>query len=257
MVIAGFVVGLVERGVSSSVSEAHESWEWRRTLGSLSVVFLITVLGGVMLSESNEDLRSGIGDDGGEVEVRLGGTCVSLDPVLAAEARDDCGLGGGARVSSRSMSRSDTWLVRRTGSWMGAGGGVNRSAVVCLGDGFLLRIPRGCCTLSLSRSYSSVFFVLNVEGSGNTLASGIAPVCSASSFPASLRCIQVGGLATMADFSFHHLGMPLTNPSSRSFSTLGISCLNLHPIAVQSHSPVLIQCVQCSFLDGSGSMPDG
>jgi len=221
-------------------------------------VFLRTeAFGGTLLSIGDEVLHSMLGDEGGEVEGRLEGICASLDPELATEVRDDSGLGGGAGVSSRSMSRSDTWLARRTGCEAGAGGGVNRPNAAGLGDGLLLRIPRGCCTSSPSRSRSSLFLVRNIEGSGNTLASGIAPSWSASSFAASLRCIQVGGLGPIADFSFHHFGIPLTKPSSRSFSMPGISCLNLHPMAVQSHSPVLIQCVQYSFLDGSGSMPDG
>jgi hypothetical protein len=58
-------------------------------LNCFSAVFFMTALGRVLLSKSNEDLHSGMSDDGAEVEVRLEGTCVSLDPVLAAEARED------------------------------------------------------------------------------------------------------------------------------------------------------------------------
>jgi hypothetical protein len=170
---------------------------------------------------------------------------------LAADVQDDRGLRDGVGASSRSMSRSGMWLAHRVGCLTIAAGGVGRPAVVCLGERSLLRILRGCCTCSLNKSRPSVVLNLSVEGSGNSLGSGTSPAYSASSFPASRR------LGTIAVLSFHHLGIPRTKPSLRSFSISGISCLNLQPIAAKLHSPVWIQCVQYSFLDGSGSMPDG
>jgi hypothetical protein len=244
-------------GASSSVLEVHECSEWRRVLDSLSGVSIEVVLEGALQAVSSEGLRSRIGNDSGEAEGLLEDIWALLSPTLVADVQDDWGLGDGVGASSRSMSRSGMWLAHRVGCLTIAAGGVRRPAVVCLGERSLLRILRGCCTSSLNNSRTSVVLNLSVEGSGNSLGSGTSPAYSASSFPASRRCIHVGGLGTIAVFSFHHLGMPRTKPSSRSFSIPGISCLNLQPIAAKLQSPVWIQCVQYSFLDGSGSMPDG
>lgn len=115
---------------------------------------------------------------------------------------------------------------------------------------FFLRIDRELVA-------ASFFSRLHSDGSRN--ARGDSESSSSLPFsPASLsrRCIQVGPLLPRAAFSLNQSGTWL-KPSSRSFSIGGISCLYLQPVQVKAHSPRLIQYMQCSFFEWSGSMPDG